>query len=96
MSDDPDFSTNEMLRDALERALNNAGRRANAKAPRWSHVKRVFGYGKGYSIDLCVEFDIDPHEGCGGLDETNCHECGRCQGCDAHRYEEHDEDCGEP
>lgn len=48
--------------DLLKRAVTNARTKKRRAAPRWHAVSEVFALGSTYSAQLCVRFDLDPHE----------------------------------
>lgn len=54
----------------VRRAVEYIGASSNTRAPRWSHVGRVFGVGSTSSWRLCERLGFDPDEQRGG--------CGIC------------------
>ncbi len=57
-------------RDLVRRALRNVRPRRYPKCPRWAAVSDAFGLGSTYSIELCRNFDLNPHEEIGGGPEA--------------------------
>ncbi len=55
----------------LEWAVKTAGRDSQYAAPRWSHIKRIFGLGSASAVKLCRRYNQDPDELVGG--------CRRCE-----------------
>ena len=49
-------------RQLVLRALRNARPIRPGKVPRWAAVSDSFGLGSTYSIELCRNFDLNPHE----------------------------------
>ncbi len=56
--------------DLFRWAVEHAGHNAIKKAPRWAHVKDVFGVGRSTAWGLCEGFNVDPDE-----------EAGLCAAC---------------
>lgn len=56
-------------RDLVLRALRNL--RPRDRRERWSAVSYGFGLGSTYSIELCRNFGLDPHEKIGGDDQED-------------------------
>ncbi len=59
-------------KDLIRRALRNARLNAPGEHLRWAAVAEIFGMGSTYAIELCRDYDLDPHEMLPGR---------HCEGC---------------